>query len=168
MTRPGDRGPPPPAAAHVASPRARDHAKEAAGEQKHDDKGDCRDDEGREIAQRAKRLAHRDQEDGAKHGAKNGAPAAEHGANDHLDADRHVDQCADRGGAEIKHQQRAGEAGKEGADDERGELVLDDVEAERGGLDGILAARLQDQARPASATTRKARAAHAMNPSAIS
>ena len=78
--------------------------------------------------------------------AQDGAPAAQHGGDDDLHGDAKVDHRVDRGGAEIEHQHAAGEAGEQRADAERRQLVLGDVEAERGGLDGVLAGGLQDQA----------------------
>ena len=95
---------------------------------------------------RPQELAGDDQEDRAERRAEDGAPAAEHGGDDDVDADGDVDDGADRRGAEVEHQQRACEPGEERADDEGRELVLGDVEAERAGLHRILAAGLQDEA----------------------
>ncbi len=78
-------------------------------------------------------------------GAEDGAPPAQHGGDDDLHADGDVHHRADRGGAEIEDQHRAGQAGEERADAERRQLVLGDVEAERGGLHRVLPAGLQDQ-----------------------
>ena len=56
---------------------------------------------------RPQEFAGDDQEDRAERGAQHGAAAAEHGGDDDVDADGDVDHGADRGGAEIEHQQRA-------------------------------------------------------------
>src|SRR4029077_3407736 len=58
----------------------------------------------------------------------------------------HVDDGPDRGSAEIKHQQRSREPREERTYDEGEQLVLDDIEAERARLHGVLAACLQYQA----------------------
>ena len=95
--------------------------------------------------ERTQAFADDDQKHRAERRAEDRAPSAEHGADDHLHADRDVDEGSDRRRAEIEDHQRAGEPGKERADEERRELVLGHVETQRAGLHGVLTARLQDQ-----------------------
>src|SRR6185437_5938872 len=104
------------------------------------------DDEGVELAQGAQELGCDDEEDGAQHPAEDGAAAAEHRGDDDLHVDADVDHLIHRGGAEIEHEHGAGDAGEERADDEGGELMLGNIEAQRLRLDRILAAGLEDEA----------------------
>src|SRR5580700_2470329 len=123
---------------------ARQQAEEAARKKQHDKKRHGEHDEIRQVADRAERLAHGDKKDRAEHGTEYGAPPADHGGDDDLDADGDVDHRARRCRADVEDEQRSGKSGEEGADDERGELVLGHIETERAGLHRVLSARLQD------------------------
>jgi hypothetical protein len=68
---------------------------------------DRRDDERRELAGGPQELTGHDQEDRAERGSQHSAAAAEHGRYDHVHADCDIDHGADRGGAEVEHQQCA-------------------------------------------------------------
>src|SRR5271154_687397 len=85
-------------------PGAHEQPVEAAREQQHHDQRHGVDDEVRQVADRAQRLAHGDDEDRAERPAEDRAPAAEHGGDDDLHADGDVDQRARRGGADVKDQ----------------------------------------------------------------
>src|ERR1700733_14056858 len=115
-------------------------AQEAAGEEQHHKQRNRRHDEGRKLAGRSQEFAGDDQEDRAQRGTEHGATSTEYSRDDHVHSDRDVDDSADRGGAEREDEKRAGEAGEKRADDEGGEFMLDDVEAERAGLHRVLAA----------------------------
>ena len=69
-------------------PAAQRVAEQAVGEEQDHRERDGGDHEGVELAERAQHLARHDQEDGAEHAAEDRAPAAEHGGDDDLHADR--------------------------------------------------------------------------------
>ena len=94
---------------------------------------------------RAQQFAGADEEDRAQRAAQNGAPPAEHGADDHLHADRHVDERPHARRAEVEHHQRARQPGEQSRDDEARQLMLDDIEAERARLHRVLPGGLQDE-----------------------
>src|SRR5258705_8871972 len=93
-------------------PGARQQTKKAVRKQQNDDKSHCEDQEVGEVAERAQQFAHRDEKYRAKRSAENGAPATDHGGDDHLDTDRDVDKRTDGSRPEVENQKPASETRK--------------------------------------------------------
>ncbi len=71
-------------------------------EDQHHDERHGEDDEVGQIADRAQRLAHGDNEDRPKHRPEDGTPAAEYRSDDNLHTNRNIDERADRGRTQIE------------------------------------------------------------------
>src|SRR5579883_41555 len=127
------------------APLPGDHAEKAIREEQHHKKCCDRDDEGGKFTGRTQSFGHADQEDGAYRGPDYGAPASEDRGNDDLNAHGNVDQSRDGGCAVIEDEECTAQPGEKSADEKGDELVLGNVEAERGCLHPILPARLKDK-----------------------